>query len=209
MGKGLTAARKPYTHGGDRIIVAVEDELFDQPETVEKIRSIVDRLAHGGPSAEVLPASAFADPDTEADFWLGAPPEPSEPGRKVLWMTEAREVYEQDERRIVYMKAPNGEWSEVWPLPPAAFGNPRTMRSGRGSLETFNEAAMFFMAPTDDGRTFRVRIRAMGVLFNLLQEPATTDVSIPAEFDDWLQRARAVLEPLPRGLAGLKRRWER
>jgi hypothetical protein len=90
MGRGVHP-RKPFTHGGPAVIFAVDDEVLEsvRPE----IECIVTELGDEVPY-EIVRASELANPDTDADFWFGAPP-PKRPGFTLLCVTNAQQVPEQ------------------------------------------------------------------------------------------------------------------
>jgi hypothetical protein len=204
MGKGVPGRHRPYSRGGDRVLIALDDELFGNRE----LRDQIVRVARFRSEVEIVPASAFDDPAAEADLWLGAPPRPTAPGREVLFTTEAKELYEQDEKGLVWMTR-EGKTDLVFDVQPLRVGNPRTMQQGPGSLAFLHEAAILFAAPAPDkGQSMtRVRIRTTGYLTNLWREPRTATANVPEDLRDWLASARRSREPVPPDpLAALRQR---
>lgn len=141
MGEIVAFPGPPPTRA-DRVLVAVEDELFGFLSTTS--------FTTEGQLVEYVPAGALEHPDTEADIWLGRYA-PSAPGRRLFFQTLSGAVYECDDAGLVWR---GGEL--VWTEPLADFGVAGT--SERGIIQTGRSAALLFMEPVDDGWHVRVRV---------------------------------------------------
>lgn len=184
VGKGV-ASRRPRSLGGERVIVAIDDAAYD--DVVGALRDVWGEIWNM--AVDFVRASELTDPANDADVWFGKYT-PSAPGRQLLWVTETLERYEQDPGSgLLYM---NG--SLVWPMPPVAYGDPRTREEGK--LRLFHECAVVF-SPSE-GVGARVRIRTMGRLIQLAREPRTVLGWKPP---DWLVKAYSAMSPFGPDLA--------
>ena len=180
MGRG-TSARVPFSAGGRDIVIAIDDEGFDQ--IASRLREVLKEFPQ---PYVVVRASELNDPDTHSDFWLGRNA-PTAPGRALLWITEAFERYEQSPNGLIFC---DGE--VVWPSPPTAFGNPRTREEGQ--LRLVHEAALFFSSPERD----RARTRMIGRLLQFNQPPRISPGFVA---EGWLDLAHERMKPFGRDLA--------
>ena len=168
--------RIPFTFGGPRVIVAIDDAAY------ERLRpAITELIAEIGLPLECVRASELARPHTESDLYFGAYV-PSRPGCVRLFQTAALETFEQ---------APSGailrDGRQVWPEAPVATGRPRADIDG--ALVEGEEAALLFVTPP------RVRVTATGPILALFQQPT---LKAGAGVPDWLQLARSARPPDPK-----------
>lgn len=180
MGRG-TSTRVPFSAGGRDIVIAIDDDGFDQ--IASRLREV---LADFPQPYVVVRASELSDPDSQSDFWLGRNT-PTAPDRELLWITEAFERYEQSADGLIFC---DGEL--VWPSPPTAFGNPRTREEGK--LRLFHEAALYFSSPERG----RARTRMIGRLLQFNQPPRITPGSVA---EGWLDAAHERMKPFGPDLA--------
>jgi hypothetical protein len=138
-----------------QIIVAVDDSIFDSLPPEHREPTHIDGLT------ALYVRSSLVGSDQPADLWI-APYEPSGPGRIHLFDTLAGERFERDELGCIYR---DGEL--LWECAPVAFGVPHQARYGR--LAAGRKAALFFLASTTDGWTFRIRTTTTLIL--LVSEP--------------------------------------
>jgi len=173
---GEAGPRVPFTLGGPRVIVAIDDDAYERflPMVTELIAKI------GLPSTFVR-ASELESPHTESDLYFGAYV-PSRPGCVRLFQTTALEIFEQAPSGAILR---NGR--QVWPEAPVATGRPRA--DVEGELVEGEEAALLFVTPP------RARVTATGPIFVLFQQPK---VKAGAKVPDWLTLARSAQPPDPR-----------
>lgn len=141
--------------GPRQIVDAVDDAIFDSLPAEHREPTLMNGL-----TALFVRSSSLGSNQT-ADLWI-APYEPSGPGRIHLFDTLASERFERDELGCIYR---DGEL--LWECPPVAFGVPHQARYGR--LAPGRKAALFFLASTVDGWTFRIRTTTTLIL--LVSEP--------------------------------------
>ena len=173
---GEAGRRVPFTLGGPRVIVAIDDDAYERFLPV-----VTELIAEIGLPLACVRASELANPHTESDLYFGAYV-PSRPGCVRLFQTTALEIFEQ---------APGGailrDGRQVWPEAPVATGRPRA--DVEGELVEGEEAALLFVTPP------RVRVTATGPIFVLFQQPT---VKAGAKVADWLTLARSARPPDPR-----------
>jgi hypothetical protein len=157
-----------------RLLVAVDDPLYAMLPDPRSFEADGVRVTY-------VPASSLADPDRDADLWIGRY-EPSAPGRRLLFQTMSGATYEGDERRRVWR---GGEL--VHPGALLDFGVPAT--NERGTLRSGESAALLFMTPRDDGWHLRIRVTSPVLLVAHLPAPADRFAPPPR----WLKLARRLL----------------
>ncbi len=159
---------------GERILVAVEDELF---ALLPEPHSFVTN----GTRVVYVSASTLRDPNSEADLWLGRYT-PSMPGRSLLFQTVSGATYETDQERRVWR---DGELVFAGAL--VDCGVPAT--NERGILRTGHAAALLFVASGADGWRLRVRVTTPVLLLARVPSPSARFPSPPR----WLSLAHTVL----------------
>lgn len=137
-----------HRSNGRRVVVAIDDALFAMLPASE--------LQSDGLAVIYVPASSLADPNTDADLWLGKYA-PSAPGRVLFFQTASGATYEIDEQLRVWR---SGE--PVYTEPLADFGTPDT--GERGVLRTGQRAALLFLTRLGDGWHARIRLTTPVVL---------------------------------------------
>lgn len=157
-----------------RVLVAVDDDLFmwlPEPHAFD-----VDGLR-----VEYVAASTLADPDRDADLWIGRY-QPSAPGRSLFFQTLSGATYETDSERRVWRAG-----ALVFPGALVDCGVSRT--NERGILRTGEPAALLFMAHAEDG--WRIRVRVTTPVLLLADVPAHAERFAPPP--RWLSLARQLL----------------
>jgi hypothetical protein len=170
--------RVPFTLGGPRVIVAIDDDAY------ERFLPVVSQVvADIGLPFTCVRASELDSPHTESDLYFGAYV-PSRPGCVRLFQTTALEIFEQ---------APSGailrDGRQVWPEAPVATGRPRADVEGE-LVEGEDGALLFVTLP-------RLRVTATGPIFVLFQQP-TLKFGSKVKVADWLRLARVAQRPDPR-----------
>jgi hypothetical protein len=139
--------RRAREMGGERLfVIGLDDTLF---ETVPA----AGREPHEGEDdlcVEYVRGSELRELGTGADLWIG-PYEPSAPGRRLLFVTQAPETFEQDDAGFVYM-----DGDQVWDEPLLGCGVPgplqdRTLRLG-------SPVALLFGSRVAGGWSLRIRV---------------------------------------------------
>jgi len=181
MGRGVRQ-RKPFTHGGPALIFAVDDEMIDALRPA--IERIVSELGDEVPY-EIVRASELADPNTEADFWLGAPPA-TRPGFTVLCVTLSQQVFEQNDTTGAIYR----DGKEVWPEAPVAMATPAL--GIVGELRLLHDGALLFVGGIDDGD--RARVTGIPMISGLFAQP-TLKPGWKKSDKSWLAAAAQVLGP--------------
>lgn len=156
--------------------VSVDDALYDDlVPTTDRAAAVVDGLV-----TRYLRASEMGD--GQADFAVGAY-QPTRPDCELLFDTLAGERFEQDASDQIYR-----DGVVVWDGTLAAFGVPRTDRYH--CLKVGSEAALFFLARTDSGWAFEIRLTAP--ILALAREPRIR--SGPLLPTMWLSLAASALD---------------
>ena len=186
MGRGTRPPRKPRALGGDKLIIAVDDMVFDDYTSSRRSREF-----GADDDVEVVRASSLADPNTQADFWFGKY-EPTTPACQQIatFMHLGRPcLFEQDRSTGAVYR----DGALVWPNAPLAVTN----MAGGTELRPLTDAALLF----SQGEQVRITTvpDCLIVVRQLRQRPlAPSEALLP----DWIDRARRMLSggaPLPRG----------
>ena len=171
-----TPDRRPWTLGGWRLLVAVDDQ--DLASLVGSLRQCLDGT---GMAYVIVPASTLANPHLDADLYVGAHV-PSAPGRIRLFQTTSLETYEQAPNGAIFR---NGH--QVWPEAPAEIGRPTSELLG--PLVQGEDAALLFVSGP------RLRITVAGPILMLHAQPRTKHGPTCA---GWLKAARQSIPPAAR-----------
>ena len=186
MGRGASG-RKPFSSGGPRLIVAVDDDVSAQARA-----AIAQTIGGHGVEIEIVPAAELSDPNSEADFYFGAY-KPATPNcERVLQYLEfpGRFVdFEQDQDTGAVYR--NG--MQVWPTAPIAVKCVSWRPHPELSALSLEDWALLFA----DGE--RIRITTIpDVLLHIrsfkTRAPGRGE-SIPS---DWIARAEQQLKPTDR-----------
>jgi hypothetical protein len=181
MGRGVRQ-RKPFAHGGPAVIFAVDDQVLEsvRPE----IERIVAELGHEVPY-KIVRASELTDPNTEADFWFGAPPA-TRPGFTVLCVTLSQQVFEQnDSTGVIYR-----DGKQLWPEAPVAIATPAL--GIVGELRLLHDGALLFVAGAQGGD--QARITGIPTITGLFAKPKLKPGWRKSD-RSWLAAAAQVLGP--------------
>lgn len=160
---------------GPRLVVAVDDPLFlllPEPRTFDA----------GGVRVIYVAASSLADPDRDADLWIGRYV-PSAPGRSLLFQTVSAATYETDEQRRIWR---GGE--PVFDGTLVDCGVPAT--NERGTLRVGHAAALLFVSDAAGGWHLRVRVTTPVLLLARVPAPGLRVAPPPPR---WLALARQLL----------------
>jgi hypothetical protein len=186
MGRG-TARRTPFTHGGPKIIIALDGDLSaavsaEVQEALERILSALRAETGDDVEVEYVAASSLADPNTEADFWFGVAPT-ARPGFTLLFVSGMQQVFEQsDSTGAIYR-----DDVEVWPEAPVSMAMPT--EGVVGELQLLRDGALLFYRPSDG----HMRITTIPTITGLY--------SLPKLQPGWDQHEQAWIDTARQALA--------
>ena len=178
MGKGDSSRRIPLSLGGPELIVAIDDDAFD-----DLAPRVGGALAEPGTAPlRIVRASELTDPNTEADLYYGRY-RPSTPGcEKILDYVSAGhfDQFEQDHATgAVYRSG-----KLVWPSAPLAVAN----MNGGPVLEAGADAALYFASG------LQIRITTIPDVFVVARQFTTRAAEVGESImPTWIEQARAAL----------------
>lgn len=198
MGRGAPAARRPWSLGGPRFVVALEGDATwaARKEFAAHLRQSLAELSAGGVEIECVRAEELADPEGESDLYFGEW-RPAVAGSRRVCSTLSLEEFEQAPDGLVWRRRwrQGGTPECVYPYPPLALVTMPGFRRVEKPEVGHDHALLFVSPPLADGR---IPSRVTGLpdvvaAFDRFRTLIEVDGPLPLDRETWIRAAEQVL----------------